>query len=106
MLIRYESSQPLVSVSHIGQINLIVGDYFKCTISIHSQYTNQATELITWLRSKTQVLGMMRDIQIAMSESNQQPALAVIRPVITRWTAHYLAYKRLLNIKWVLENMI
>jgi hypothetical protein len=69
---------------------------------------DQAGELITWLRSKTQVLGLMRDVQAAMNQANQihdGRILSVIRAVLTRWTAHYLAYKRLLELKWVLETV-
>jgi hypothetical protein len=40
-----------------------------------------AAELITWLRSKTLILGHL--------------PLAVIRAIPTRWTAHYTAYRRL-----------
>jgi uncharacterized protein (DUF2384 family) len=40
-----------------------------------------ATELIAWLRSKTRVL--------------YELPWAVLRAVITRWTAHYVAFRRL-----------
>jgi len=43
-----------------------------------------AAELITWLRSKTFVLGKL--------------PYAVLRAVLTRWTAHYNAYRRLLEL--------
>jgi uncharacterized membrane protein len=43
-----------------------------------------ATELITWLRSKTRILHYL--------------ALAILRAVLTRWTAHYTAFRRLLEL--------
>ena len=43
-----------------------------------------AAELITWLRSKTFVLDKL--------------PYAVLRAVLTRWTAHYNAYRRLLDL--------
>jgi len=43
-----------------------------------------ASELITWLRSKTLVLGHL--------------PYAVLRAILTRWTAHYCAYRRLLQL--------
>jgi len=33
-------------------------------------------------------------------------ALAIIRAVLTRWTAHYQAYKRLLELKATLQMLV
>ena len=30
----------------------------------------------------------------------------MIRAVITRWTAHFAAYARILDIRWVLEQLV
>ncbi|CDO68878.1 hypothetical protein BN946_scf185000.g21 [Trametes cinnabarina] len=76
------------------QVNLVVGDYLKCggpTLAI----TDDAEELISWLRRRTFVLARIREVQT----SNGKSAYAVIRPVATRWTSHYLAFKRLLELK-------
>jgi hypothetical protein len=43
-----------------------------------------ATELITWLRSKTRILHYL--------------ALAILRAILTCWTAHYTAFRRLLEL--------
>ncbi|KAF7358758.1 hypothetical protein MSAN_01214800 [Mycena sanguinolenta] len=83
------------------QVNLIVGDYFKVDKGF-LKYSKQATELITWLRSKTFVLALIRQIQ---SENGSHP-LAIIRAVLTRWTAHYLAYCRLLEVKMALKSLV
>ena len=51
----------------------------------------------------------MRDVQAAMNQAHLLPEghiLSVIRAVLTRWTAHYLAFKRLLELKWVLETVV
>lgn len=48
-------------------------------------YADMAAEVITWLRSKTLVLSLLH--------------LAVLRAVITRWTAHFVAFRRLLALK-------
>ena len=64
-------------------MNLIVGNFFKCK-SASLEYTEMATQLITWLRSKTLVLANL--------------PLAVLRAVLTRWTSHYTAYRRLLQL--------
>ncbi|KAJ3771237.1 hypothetical protein FB446DRAFT_645581, partial [Lentinula raphanica] len=80
---------------------LIVGDYFK-TDRGFLIFSKQAAELITWLRSKTLVLALIRDIQ---AEHNQ-PHVTVIRAVLTRWTSHYLAFKCLLELWNALEFLI
>ena len=84
------------------QINLVVGDYFKSETLVLT-FTDNATELISWLRGKTQILAAMRDIQARCGEA---VAKAVIRAVLTRWTAHYLAYARLLDLRLVLAMVI
>lgn len=61
-----------------------------------------ANELITWLRSKTQLLGLIKSALAA----NSKPSLSVIRPVPTRWTAYYLAYRRLLDLRSTLELIV
>lgn len=61
-----------------------------------------ANELITWLRSKTIVLALIRDIQVNTGSA----LLAVIRAVLTRWTAHYQSYKRLLELHTALVVLV
>ncbi|GLB41919.1 hypothetical protein LshimejAT787_1005190 [Lyophyllum shimeji] len=85
------------------QINLIVGDYFGVPYTLLLlDKADDATELITWLRSKTYVLAQVRVIQ----EVNHFQVLSVIQAVISRWTAHYLAFKRLLELRLPLEMMV
>ncbi|KAI9063901.1 hypothetical protein FKP32DRAFT_1564653 [Trametes sanguinea] len=76
------------------QINLIVGDYLECK-SLLLDVADDAEELITWLRKRTLVLARLRGVQA----QNGRTAAAVIRPVKTRWTSHYLAFKRLLELQ-------
>lgn len=83
------------------QINLVVGDYF----SIQTDYINHsqsACELITWLRSKTYVLAQLKDVQL----KSGKPVRTVIRAVLTRWTAHYLAFSRLLELQYPLKALV
>ena len=84
------------------QINLVVGDYFKSDTSV-LEFTDQATDLITWLRSKTQVLALLREVQARLGENAVK---AVIRAVLTRWTAHYQSYSRLLDLRSVLVMVV
>ncbi|KAJ3824934.1 ribonuclease H-like domain-containing protein [Lentinula raphanica] len=74
------------------QINLIVGDYFSKSNAADLHFTDQATDLITWLRSKTLILSHL--------------AKAVIRAVLTRWTAHYLAFVRLIELREKLLELV
>jgi hypothetical protein len=83
------------------QTNLIVGDFFKSNAEF-LQYTDQATELIGWLRGKTYILALLHEVQ----QTNSLHILAVIRAVLTRWTAHYLAYRRLLEIRLSLQILV
>jgi hypothetical protein len=70
-------------------------------------WAEMASDLITWLRSKTQILALLRAIQQAFRGRNPNACiLTVIRAVITCWTAHFTAYARLLDIRWVLEQLV
>ncbi|KAG1722171.1 uncharacterized protein EDB91DRAFT_1240243 [Suillus paluster] len=89
------------------QVNLVVGDYYKVpSTSLFLQYMKKATDLITWLRSKTMVLSMLRDIQKALNAANpsqMQQVLSIIHAVLTCWTAHYLAFRCLLDLRTTLD---
>jgi hypothetical protein len=87
--------------SDLAQVNLIVGDYFKVDKGF-LRWSKQATELITWLRSKTYVLALIREVQL----QNGITAAAVICAVLTRWTAHYLAYSRLIQLSPTLKLLV
>ncbi|THU78266.1 hypothetical protein K435DRAFT_824147 [Dendrothele bispora CBS 962.96] len=83
------------------QVNLVVGDYMKVNKGF-LLYSKAATELITWLRSKTFLLAMLRETQ----QQHHLPVLTIIRAVLTRWTAHYLAYRRLLDVWLALKYVV
>ena len=75
----------------VVKVNLVVGDYFRSGSDI-LKYTDLATQLITWLRSKTRILAHL--------------PLSVLRAVLTRWTAHYVAYRRLLQLYPSLRGLV
>jgi hypothetical protein len=85
----------------LKKINLIVGDYFSIQ-TIYVKHSKSACELIAWLRSKTYILAQLREIQ---TQSGQR-ARSVIRAVLTRWTAHYLAFSRLLELQHPLKVLV
>ncbi|KAI0082950.1 ribonuclease H-like domain-containing protein [Irpex rosettiformis] len=85
------------------QTYLIVGDYFKCNADILA-YASRAEQVISWLRSKTYVLAQL---QIFQEHSN--PGVlpkSVVRAVLTRWTSHFLAYRRLLFLRPYIMTMV
>ena len=94
--------ESLLKLISTHQINLVVGDYFKSNASV-LDFTDRATELIAWLRSKTQLLALLRAIHARLGKN---AAKTVIRAVLTRWTAHYQAYARLLDLRFVLVIVV
>jgi len=83
------------------QVNLVVGDYFRSGIDV-LDFTDLANALITWLWSKTLILALLRNAQLETTGT----ALAIIRAVLMRWTAHYQAYKCLLELKATLQMLV
>ncbi|KAJ3008701.1 hypothetical protein NUW54_g3057 [Trametes sanguinea] len=78
------------------QVELVVRNYFSANTRVFD-CTKDADELIKWLRGRTYLLALLRDIQTTMPGFQGQPK-TVIRGVVTRWTSHYLAYRRLLEL--------
>ncbi|THU86619.1 hypothetical protein K435DRAFT_683254, partial [Dendrothele bispora CBS 962.96] len=72
---------------------LIVGDYFSKSNADALKFMDDATELITWLRSKTLILAHLQ-------------GKVVIRAVLTRWTAHYQAFVRLVELRPKLLQLV
>ena len=64
--------------------------------------TDDATELIGCLRSKTFILALLNEAQMRATGTTK----AVIRAVLTRWTAHYMAYQRLLELQPFLTSLV
>ncbi|KAH9884320.1 ribonuclease H-like domain-containing protein [Cubamyces lactineus] len=84
-----------------ARLERVVHDYFACKAPIF-EWTKQADEVIRWLRSRTYLLALLRDIQMSTPGFQGQPK-TVIRGVATRWTSHYLAYRRLLELQPALQ---
>lgn len=90
------SDNPLI----FFQINLVVGDFFKSKSTLIPTSAS-ADKLITWLRSKSQILALLRD----KCRDLGLHASSIIQAVITHWTAHYLAYKQLLELQRALQTV-
>ena len=85
----------IVIVCWAHQINLIVGDflgskepYLKCI--------KEGLEIIKWFNAHSAALALLNEEQRFTYEGKWW---ALILPVITRWTAHYLSVSRLLKVK-------
>ena len=63
-----------------------------------------ASDLISWLRSKTLVLALLREVQMALPRTDK--IKAIIRAVLTRWTMHYQAYRRLGDLQDVVVMVV
>ena len=81
------------------QINLVVGNYLACE-TLFVRISREASELISWLCGRTFVLALIREIQASLLK---KPAVSVLRIILTRWTAHLLAYCRLLELRQTLQ---
>jgi hypothetical protein len=80
------------------QINLVVGNYLACE-TLFVSISREASELISWLRGRTFVLASIRETQASLNKA----AISVLRIILTRWTAQFLAYRRLLDLRQSLE---
>ena len=84
-----------VIVCWAHQINLIVGDF----LGLKEEYlksVKDALEVIKWFTAHSTALALVNDEQ---RFTYQGRWWALILPVITRWTAHYLSISRLLKVK-------
>ena len=80
------------------QINLVVGDYLSLKLPFQD-CVPKALNMIKWMNNHSCALGLFRQEQLY----TYQKILALILPVITRWTAHYLSLWRLLTVEKALK---
>lgn len=83
------------------QINLVVGDYFKLKTRFIN-VVNNALEVVKWFNSHSRALGILKDKQ----RTKLPKVLALILPVLTRWTSHYLSVRRLLELEYFFRLLV
>ncbi|KAG6807852.1 hypothetical protein H0H92_006199 [Tricholoma furcatifolium] len=83
------------------KINLIVGDIFKVK-GAFVQCMEGAIEVIKWFNNHSRAHGMLNDVQ----RQKLLKVLALILPVLTRWTSHYLAIRRLLELEIAFKQLL
>ena len=81
------------------QINLVVGDLFKLK-SGHLTTIDKTTEVIKWFNNHSRALGLLWKEQLV----TYHKILALIQPVITRWTCHFLSTWHLLETSSALRS--
>ena len=82
------------------QNQLIVGDYLSLTE--YNDVILQALDVVKWFNNHGTALSLFNAEQVTTAQSKGIASfrpLALILPVITRWTAHYLSVCRLLEVK-------
>ncbi|KII89273.1 hypothetical protein PLICRDRAFT_175485 [Plicaturopsis crispa FD-325 SS-3] len=85
----------IVTVCWSHQINLIVGNYLTLDETFLKVVT-LALDVVKWFNGHSRALGWFNAEQKLTAE--QKRILALLLPVITRWTAHYLCVSRLLRL--------
>ncbi|THU86689.1 hypothetical protein K435DRAFT_607976, partial [Dendrothele bispora CBS 962.96] len=83
------------------QINLVVGDTLKLKVPLIA-VADQAIELVKWFNNHSVPLGLLRQEQATF----RSVVLALILPVLTRWTSHFLAMDRLLELKAAFRRLV
>jgi hypothetical protein len=78
----------------VNQVNLIVGEYLKC-MKQHRKTMEDALDVVKWFNHHGRALGLLRKEQM----STFGKILVLILPCLTRWTSHYLAVRRLLELR-------
>ena len=82
------------------QINLIVGDILRLKLDF-LQAISLSQEVIKWFNGHDAALTLLRTEQKFTFNGK---FYALILPVVTRWTAHYLSTTRLLKLKGAVKS--
>ena len=78
------------------QCNLLVGDYL--TLAHYRKAVTNGLEVVKWFNNHSTALDLLRTEQLTTYPDRPRP-LVLILPVLTRWTAHFHAVKRLLDVR-------
>jgi hypothetical protein len=86
------------------QFQLILGDYFKVNETA-AETAAQATELIGWLNNhgKVHVIFNQAQQEVSKDRTGFVKVLAYLVANLTRWTTHFIAFRRLFILKTPLQ---
>lgn len=82
------------------QANLLVGDYF--VLSQYMKTVSRALDIVRWFNNHRTALDLFNAEQLTTYKNHTRP-LALLLPVITRWTAHFHSIRRLLSVARALK---
>lgn len=97
-LLRMTMPWLIITLCWAHQVNLIVGDYLALKLPFQD-CISKALVVIKWMNNHSRALGLFRQEQVYTYEK----FFALILPVITRWTAHFLSLRRLLTVEKALK---
>ena len=83
------------------QINLVFGEYIS--LPGVKEWIESALEIIKWFNNHSTALDLLYKEQIL---SQLEHVLALLVPVVTRWTSHYLSICRLLKVSSPLRTVV
>lgn len=66
------------------------------------EIATEALEVVKWFNNHSRALSMLRAVQL----SKHGKVLALILPVLTRWTSHYLAVTRLIETEVAFKQLL
>ncbi|EUC60305.1 hAT family dimerization protein [Rhizoctonia solani AG-3 Rhs1AP] len=101
MLLHSEFPWLINPVCYAHQINLILGDLFKAKMDFISAVA-MSQEVIKWFNNHSRALEMLHNEQL----HSLRKTLALITPVLTRWTSIYMSVRRLLDCLPAFRGMI
>lgn len=87
----------MVLLCYAHQINLIVGDIFKASDKMRNVDAKMRAIVTFWNNHSRPK---------ALLDAKQLKPLTLIRPVVTRWTSHFVAAKRLLLLQIPLQTLV
>lgn len=61
-----------------------------------------ALDVIKWFNNHSRALGLLNKVQ----SEREGKVLALTLPVLTRWTSHYLAIRRLLELEKAFKSLL
>jgi hypothetical protein len=92
----------IVLVCWAHQINLVVGDFLKLKLCFLDA-VGLGLDVVKWFNNHSAALDLLRKEQVFTYEGKY---FALLLPIVTRWTAHYLSVTRLLKVKDALKSCV
>jgi hypothetical protein len=98
-------SEPFLNLPHFNlslQFQLTLGDYFKENQAA-AETAEEATNLLGWFLGHQRVRAIFDEAQALR---NRGTVLAYLVANLTRWTTHYTAFRRLLDLKIPIRHAV